>query len=95
MDDEYFQERSEDIRDVISQLLGRLRGYDITENIAYESPTILVADELSPSEMARMDRESVVGIILERGGRTSHVAVMAKSMSIHTRCGAGRSLQDG
>lgn len=82
MDDEYFKERAEDVRDVISQLLGRLRGYDITENIAYESPTILVADELSPSEMARMDHESVVGIILERGGRTSHVAVMAKSMSI-------------
>jgi phosphoenolpyruvate-protein phosphotransferase (PTS system enzyme I) len=82
IDNEYIRERAADLRDVSCRLLRRLMGIqstslaDITENI------VLFAHDLSPSDTAQLDREKVAGFVTNIGGRTSHSAIMARSMEI-------------
>jgi phosphotransferase system enzyme I (PtsI) len=82
IDDTYLRERLSDIQDVgrrvLKNLLGQKRGLlqDLKENV------IVVAYDLSPSATAMMHREKVLGFITDIGGRTSHTAIMARSLEI-------------
>jgi phosphotransferase system enzyme I (PtsI) len=82
MENDYIRERAADLRDVSNRLLRNLLGIstqslsEITENV------ILVADDLTPSDTAQLDRDKVVGIVTNIGGKTSHSAIMARSMEI-------------
>lgn len=81
MEDEYMKERAADIRDVsnriILNLLGKVKGIEIEEK-----NTILVADDLTPSDTAQLDREKVIAFLTNVGGRTSHSAIMARTLEI-------------
>ncbi len=82
IDDSYLRERTSDIKDIgrriISNLLGRKKESlaDIKERV------VVVSHDLSPSETALMDKESVVGFATDVGGPTSHAAIMARSLEI-------------
>ncbi len=82
IDSEYIRERAADLRDVSRRLLRRLMGIksmslaDVAENV------VLFAHDLTPSDTAQLDRDKVGGIVTNIGGRTSHSAIMARSMEI-------------
>jgi phosphotransferase system enzyme I (PtsI) len=78
--DAYLRERADDVEDVGRRLFRKLLGF---EEIDLEGePFILVAEELAPSETALFTREKVLGVILERGGATSHSAILLRSLEI-------------
>ncbi|WP_443659170.1 phosphoenolpyruvate--protein phosphotransferase [Clostridium algidicarnis] len=81
MEDEYMKERAADIKDVsnriILNLLGKVKGLEIQEK-----DTILVADDLTPSDTAQLDKEKVIAFLTNIGGRTSHSAIMARTLEI-------------
>jgi phosphotransferase system enzyme I (PtsI) len=82
MEKQYFRERAADIRDIGARLCACVAGGGSSDPLAFPSPVVLVAEDLSPSETAGMDAEMILGIVTERGGPTSHVAIMAKSLGI-------------
>jgi len=82
IDDEYMKERRTDIKDVGNRLLQHLLGAPNVMLPTDNRPFILVAKELSPSQLAHLNPEHVLGIVTLMGGRNSHAAIMARSMGI-------------
>ncbi len=82
IEDEYLRERVSDIEDVGKRILRNLTGQKHQTLRDIKEPVIVVAYDLSPSDTALMSRENVKGFITEIGGRTSHTAIMAKSLEI-------------
>ncbi len=82
MDDEYLKERISDINDVGRRILRNLLGAkeDILSNL--KEQVIVIAYDLSPSDTATMHKKNVIGFATDIGGRTSHTAIMAKSLEI-------------
>lgn len=82
MEDEYFSHRIVDLQDVEKRVLQSLIGerfeelHDLTENM------ILVASEMTPSETANLDTDKIVGFATDMGGRTSHTAIIARSLNV-------------
>ena len=94
--DTYFAERIADIRDAESRLLSAISG--IATEIIITEPSIIIADYLLPSELIQMDRSNVLGLLLDTGGSTSHIAILAHSDEIPTVLGLGdisRIAEDG
>ncbi|HBT18666.1 MAG TPA: phosphoenolpyruvate--protein phosphotransferase [Clostridiaceae bacterium] len=81
MEDEYMRERAADIKDVAKRLLNNLAGIDDSFDIE-ENNTIVIADDLTPSDTAQLDREKVIAFLTNVGGRTSHSAIMARTLEI-------------
>ncbi|MCU6795217.1 phosphoenolpyruvate--protein phosphotransferase [Paenibacillus sp. WQ 127069] len=82
LDDQYMKERALDIKDVGNRLLKHLLGA-LEETIPpKEQPYIVVAKELSPSEMVHLDTINALGLVTMLGGQTSHVSIMARAMGI-------------
>jgi phosphotransferase system enzyme I (PtsI) len=82
IDDEYMKERALDIKDVGNRLLKHLLG-DMEETLPpTDYPYILVAKELTPSQLAHLDPAKVLGLVTMVGGTHSHVAIMARAMSV-------------
>jgi phosphoenolpyruvate-protein phosphotransferase (PTS system enzyme I) len=81
MPDAYFRERALDIRDVAQRVLRHLRGEPFTED-GDEQPAICIAHDLTPSETAQLDRSKVLGFAIEHGSRTSHTAIVARSLGL-------------
>ncbi|MBE1444497.1 phosphoenolpyruvate--protein phosphotransferase [Paenibacillus sp. OAS669] len=82
MEDEHLRERAADIRDITSRVLRLLEGKDARPQQESGAPVILVAHDLTPSDTAQLDRSSTAGFVTDIGGRTSHSAIMARSMEI-------------
>ena len=84
MDDEYLRERISDINDVGKRVLKNLVGgtYKISALSDLTRPVIVVSYDLSPSDTAMMHKKNVIGFATDIGGRTSHTAIMAKSLEI-------------
>jgi len=82
MDDEYMRERSADIRDVGIRILKNLLGIEIVNLASLSDEIILVAHDLTPSDTATMNRDKVLGFVTDIGGRTSHTAIMARSLEV-------------
>lgn len=78
--DEYLSERAADFEDVKNKLISKLSGE--SHMPVLDSPSILISDYLLPSEVLALDRSFLKGIVLELGGRTSHVAILARSLGI-------------
>lgn len=87
LDNVLLAERANDVRDVGDRVLRLLTGVT-AETITYPEHTILVAEDLTPSDMANLDRDRVVGFATVAGGATSHVAILARSMDIPAIAGA-------
>ena len=81
-EDEYLRERTADIEDVRKRVLRNLLNKPATTLAQLEEPVIVVAHDLSPSETAQMHRRHVLAFVTDVGGRTSHTAIMAKSLEI-------------
>lgn len=82
MDNEYMKERAADIRDVTKRVLAHLLGVTISNPSMITEEVIIVAEDLTPSDTAQLNRKYVKGFTTDIGGRTSHSAIMARSMEI-------------
>jgi phosphotransferase system enzyme I (PtsI) len=82
IEDEYLRERVYDIEDVTSRILRNLRGEKKEDLSNLTGEVIVVAYDLSPSETAMMHKENVIGFATDIGGKTSHTAIMARSLGI-------------
>jgi phosphotransferase system enzyme I (PtsI) len=82
MDNEYMKERAADIRDVTKRVLAHLLGVQLVNPSMIAEEVIIVAEDLTPSDTAQLNRQFVLGFTTNIGGRTSHSAIMARSMEI-------------
>ena len=82
IEDEYLRERASDVEDVGRRILRNLTGLKRRTLAELTQPVIVVAYDLSPSDTATMHRQHVIGFVTDIGGRTSHTAIMAKSLEI-------------
>jgi len=82
IDDEYLRERTSDINDVGRRLIRNLIGKQRQSLAELKEEVIVVASDLSPSDTAMMHKEKVIGFATDIGGRTSHTAIMARSLEI-------------
>lgn len=89
MDDEYMRERAADIKDVSSRIIANLAGKGGDAFSITEEDTIVVAHDLTPSDTAQLDRSKVIAFLTNIGGRTSHSAIMARTLEIPAVVGLG------
>nr|WP_278679720.1 phosphoenolpyruvate--protein phosphotransferase [Clostridium paraputrificum] len=89
MEDAYMRERAADIKDVSKRIIANLAGKSADAFAITEANTVVVAHDLTPSDTAQLDRSKVVGFITNIGGRTSHAAIMARTLEIPTVLGLG------
>jgi phosphoenolpyruvate-protein phosphotransferase (PTS system enzyme I) len=82
MDNEYMKERAADVRDVTKRLTHHLLGVPYSSPASISEESILVAEDLSPSDTAQLNRQLVLGFATNIGGRTSHSAIMSRSLEI-------------
>ncbi|WP_373232570.1 phosphoenolpyruvate--protein phosphotransferase [Cohnella sp.] len=92
MDDEYLRERASDISDVCGTIMNHLRGIKQSDLSGISEECIVIAQDLTPSDTAKLNLDFVKGFITEIGSRTSHSAIMARSLGIPAIVGAGTEL---
>ena len=91
IEDEYMRARAADVRDVGQRVLRHLLGA-AHPTFALAQPAILLAEDLTPSDTAQLDPALVLGIATERGGATSHTAILARGLGIPAVVGVGPAL---
>ena len=82
MDNEYMRERAADIKDVTNRVLRHILGIKVVDLSALSEEVILIAHDLTPSDTATMNKKMVLGFLTDIGGRTSHTAIMARTLEI-------------
>lgn len=82
MDNEYMKERAADIRDVSQRILAKLLEVDLPDLTTIAEDVIIIADDLTPSMTAQLNKQFVQGFITDTGGRTSHSAILARTLEI-------------
>lgn len=82
MDNDYMRERAADIKDVTNRVLRHILGIKVVDLSSLDEEVILVANDLTPSDTAVMDKSKVLGFLTNIGGRTSHTAIMARTLEI-------------
>ena len=81
MDDEYMKARSADVKDISERLVRNLSG-EGDNDLSSMEPSIIVADDLSPSETVQMDKEKILAFVTVHGSTNSHTAILARMMNI-------------
>jgi len=94
MDNEYMRERAADIRDVRKRVLAGLLNVTIPNPSMISEEVIIVAEDLTPSDTAQLNRKFVKGFTTDIGGRTSHSAIMARSLEIPAVVGTKTATMD-
>lgn len=94
MDDEYMRGRAADIRDVTFRLECNLAGKEIPNLATLDEPVVIVAKDLTPSDTGSLNKEFAKGFATEMGGRTSHSAIMARSLEIPAVVGCKGVLEE-
>ena len=95
VDDAYLSERATDIRDVTQRVLANLMSQPLCAGLAdLTEPCIVVAHDLTPSDTAMLDPTKVLGFITEVGSRTSHTAILARSLRIPAVLGLGEAISE-
>jgi len=99
INDEYLRERAADLRDVTERVLNNLQGMSQEKDLRrLKEPCIIIAHDLTPSDTAQLDRQKVLGFATDVGSRTSHTAIMARSMRLPAVVGlktASSELENG
>lgn len=90
-DNAYMQERAGDIRDVTKRVLSHLLGVTLPNPALIDQEVVIVAHDLTPSDTAQLDRNFVKGFITDIGGRTSHSAIMSRTLEIPAIVGSGNA----
>lgn len=93
LEDEYLSARALDIRDVGARMLRILLGVSDTPAKDLSLPSIIIADDLTPSDTILLDKTYVLGFCTAKGGATSHTAILARSLGIPAVVGAGNTVQ--
>ncbi|RIE06784.1 phosphoenolpyruvate--protein phosphotransferase [Candidatus Cryosericum terrychapinii] len=94
LEDGYLRERAGDLRDVSERVLGTILHRSKTGAVLLLEPSIIVASDLTPSDTARLDRSSVLGFVTEKGGATSHTAILAEALGIPAVVGVKNALRE-
>ena len=92
MEDEYMKERAADIKDIGRRILNNLLGIKASSLADIKEEVIFIAQDLTPSDTAQINKQYVVGFATEVGGRTSHTAIMARTLEIPAVVGLGKSI---
>lgn len=92
MDDELLRERAVDIRDVSGRVMSHLQGRPHRDLSSLTEPCILIAEDLTPSDTAQLNLDVILGFVTEIGSRTSHSAIMARSLDIPAIVGVGQGI---
>ncbi len=82
MDNAYMRERAADLKDVSNRIIANIAGVAVNPFENAPNNTVVVAHDLTPSDTAQLDRSKVVGFLTNIGGRTSHSAIMARTLEI-------------
>ncbi|HDK7168446.1 TPA: phosphoenolpyruvate--protein phosphotransferase [Clostridium botulinum] len=82
MEDEYMRERGADIKDVGKRIMLNIMGKSVNSMDDLDRDTIIVAQDLTPSDTAQLDKDKVIAFLTNIGGRTSHSAIMARTLEI-------------
>lgn len=93
-DNAYMQERAGDIRDVTKRIMSHLLGVTLPNPALIQEEVVIVAHDLTPSDTAQLDRNYVKGFITDIGGRTSHSAIMSRTLEIPAVVGSGSATAD-
>ncbi|MCP1450654.1 phosphoenolpyruvate--protein phosphotransferase [Priestia megaterium] len=94
MDNEYMKERAADVRDVTKRVLAHLLGVNVSNPSLISEEVVIIAEDLTPSDTAQLNRKFVKGFTTDIGGRTSHSAIMARSMEIPAVVGTKTVMED-
>ncbi|QEY33759.1 phosphoenolpyruvate--protein phosphotransferase [Caproiciproducens galactitolivorans] len=94
IDDDFFRERAVDIKDVCRRIMLALKGLEEDSLAGIRGKTVLFADQLTPSDTANMDLQSVTGFVTRTGGENSHVAIMARGMNLPALVGVGSAMDE-
>jgi phosphoenolpyruvate-protein phosphotransferase (PTS system enzyme I) len=82
MDDSYMRERAVDVKDVARRVLSHLTDTPLADPSLIDEQVVIIAKDLTPSDTATLDKKFVLGFATEIGGRTSHSAIMARSLEV-------------
>lgn len=82
MDNEYMRERAADIKDVSKRVLSHILGVTLPNPTLIDEPVVIIAEDLTPSDTAQLNKAFVQGFATNIGGRTSHSAIMSRSLEI-------------
>jgi phosphotransferase system enzyme I (PtsI) len=93
MKDEYMSARAADVQDIGNRILKNINQSQQNIKHIFEDNTIIIAEEISPSDAIMMDINKIIGFATEVGGKTSHTAILAKSKGIPAVIGCGAALQ--
>ena len=97
MDDDYMKERAADLKDISDRLVRILTGCE-RQDFCFSEPSILLADDLAPSETMQLDQAKILAFVTVRGSENSHTAILARTMNIPALVGVPVDLdeiQDG
>ncbi|MED5017283.1 phosphoenolpyruvate--protein phosphotransferase [Paenibacillus chibensis] len=94
MDNELLRERAADVKDITGRVISKLEGREHSALSELSEETILVAKDLTPSDTAQLNLEFVRGFVTEIGSRTSHSAIMARSLELAAVVGTGSEASD-
>ena len=93
MDDDYMKARSADIKDISERLVRNLSGQGDV-NLSSIEPSVIVADDLSPSETVQMDKDKILAFVTVHGSTNSHTAILARMMNIPALIGVKMDLEE-
>lgn len=93
MDDDYMKARAADVKDISNRLVRNLSG-EKEIDLASMEPSIIIADDLSPSETVQMDKEKILAFITVHGSTNSHTSILARMMNIPALIGVPMDLDD-
>ena len=93
MDDDYMKARSADIKDISERLVHNLSGQGDVDLSSIE-PSVIVADDLSPSETVQMDKDKILAFVTVHGSTNSHTAILARMMNIPALIGVKMDLEE-
>ncbi|MGD6729925.1 MAG: phosphoenolpyruvate--protein phosphotransferase [Pleomorphochaeta sp.] len=94
LDNPYMQERAADLRDIGKRLTYCIAGVSLMSLADIEEPVIIIAEDLTPSDTAQIDKDKVLGFACEVGGSTSHVAIMARTLELPALVGCSSVLHE-
>ena len=93
MDDEYMKARAADVKDISDRLIKNLAGQE-EMNLAALEPSVIVAEDLSPSETVQMDKEKILAFVTVHGSANSHTSILARMMNIPALVGVPADLDE-
>ncbi|MCV9899775.1 phosphoenolpyruvate--protein phosphotransferase [Exiguobacterium profundum] len=94
MDNEYMRERAADVRDVTKRVMAHILGVTFVTPASISEEVIIIAEDLTPSDTAQLNRKYVKGFATNIGGRTSHSAIMSRSLEIPAVVGTKVALEE-